>query len=333
MDLRGKAVVFPEAGEVVVQEIDLPPMGPEDVLVRTEYSMISAGTERWCLQGCIQMGPDRLIEFPFITGYQAAGMVQEIGHRVEDLRPGDRVFSPRTNLTPQWQGSWGGHVSHHIAPARSVIKLPESVSTRAASGLVLAQVGYNGAMRPRLKRGDVAIVIGDGLVGQYASQVLRYRGARVIMAGHHDHRLKLALAHSVDEAINSRDRDFFGWVHTEYPRGVPIAVETASKITLVKEAIDALEYAGQLVVLGYYPSGECLLDIHWARRAETTVYFPNSWTHERLLATLQLLEGKRIKSEELITHIFSYQEAPEAYAMIQDKQTDFLGVVLRWQPP
>jgi 2-desacetyl-2-hydroxyethyl bacteriochlorophyllide A dehydrogenase len=328
--LKSEAIIFRKAGDVAIEEIDLPDLGPADVLVDVEYSSISTGTERWCLAGQIQMGPGKFIRFPFIPGYQAAGTVREAGDGVQGIRPGDRVFSSGTRLTDEWVGSWGGHVRHHVASAGSVIKLPDSVSTKAASGLLLAQVGYNGASRPRVERGDTAIVVGDGLVGQYAGQVLRHRGARVILAGHHDSRLRLAAEYAADQVVNSHQQDFFSSLREEYPKGVPIAVETASKSDLVRQATEALQYGGQLVVLGYYPEGECLIDIHWVRHQETTVYFPNSSTPERLRATLDLLEGKDMRVEELVTHEFSYGEAQEAYRMIVDKSSDFLGLVFRW---
>lgn len=50
-NFRTEAIVFRKAGEVVIDEIVLPDLGPEDVLVEIEYSFISTGTERWCLLG------------------------------------------------------------------------------------------------------------------------------------------------------------------------------------------------------------------------------------------------------------------------------------------
>jgi 2-desacetyl-2-hydroxyethyl bacteriochlorophyllide A dehydrogenase len=328
--MKSDAIVFRGPGRVSVEEVDIPEVGPGDVLVDIEYSSVSTGTERWCLNGKIQMGIDRLIQFPFVTGYQAAGTVREVGPEVREIRPGDRVFSPRARLGQEWEGSWAGHVGTHVADEGSVIRLPESVSTRTASGLVLAQVGFNGATRPAVGRGDIAIVIGDGLVGQYAAQVLGHRGARVIMSGHHEHRLEIAKRFGADEVVNSSEVDFFKYVGERYPGGVQVAVETASKRELVRRATHALQYAGQLVVLGYYPEGECLIDIHWTRLRETTVYFPNGFTQARLRETLSLIDRGVMEVDGLITHEFPHREAPGAYRMLDEKSTDFLGIVIRW---
>ncbi len=327
-----EAIVFTAPGKVAVQEVELPEPGPQDILVEIEYSSISIGTERWALLGKLrEPGKPLMTPFPHIPGYQAAGVVRTVGEKVTNLTPGDRVFSPGTSIGRNWKGScWGGHVRHHVLRGRDAVKLPDSVSTLAASGLLLAQVGYNGATRPKVKRGDAVVVIGDGLVGQYAAQVFRHRGAHVILSGRHANRLALARQFSADEVINSKEEDFPAWIHEKYPQGVPVAAESASQIALVQMAIDLLEYSGQLVLLGYYPIGECMLDIHWARARETTVYCPNSSTPERLSGTLDLVAQGAMHVQEMVTHTVPFREAPKAYRLIERKSSDFLGIIFDW---
>lgn len=328
--MKSETVVFPERNKITLEELDLPEIGPEDVLVEIEYSSISVGTERHCLSGEIRFAVGGMV-FPFTTGYQAAGVIREAGSGVQDVQPGDRVFSDRGKPAPGWKGKWwGGHSRYHVSDYRKVIKLPESVSTRAASALLLAQVGYNGGMKPKVSEGCPTIVIGDGLVGQYAGQVLKYRGAHVILSGHHDYRLDKAGMYGADEVVNSSSTDFFAWVRDRYPDGIPIAVETAGKKELIRKAAEVLERHGQLVVLGYYPEEECLMDIHWVRAGETTVYFPNGTERGRMVQTLDMLEKGIMKTEELITHEFMQTQAVEAFGMLLDSSQEFLGVVIKW---
>ena len=326
-----QAVVFTAPGEVIVDELDLPALSPNDALVEIEYSAISIGTERWCLQGAIQVADGRLIEFPCVPGYQAAGTVRDVGPEVQTVAPGDRVFSINGRITPGTVGStWGGHQHYHVADAGGLIPLPANVSTREAAGLVLAQVGYNGASRPRVQPGDVAVVIGDGLVGQWAGQVLRHRGAHVILAGHHRDRLALAARYAADEVLDTHAVDLREYVRERYPRGIPLTVETASKRELIRLAVELLQYDAQFVLLGYYPEGECVIDTHWVRARETTVYCPNGIMRPRMESTLGLISQGHMHVEELITHQFPYQMAPQAYRLLLDRSTDFLGIVIDW---
>lgn len=216
----------------------------------------------------------------------------------------------------------------HVAPAEAVIRLPEAVSTREASGLLLAQVGYNGASKPPVRPGDVAVVIGEGLVGQYAAQVLRHRGVRVIISGLVPGRLETAARFSADEVLHASELGAHMRAH--YPGGVAIAVDTASSAATVRMAAGLLARDGHLVMNGFYPPPESTVDWHWLRGKELTLHCPNSRTRARLEATLGLIAEGAVKVEELVTHELPLADAPGAYAMLLDPAAAFLGVVIRW---
>jgi 3-hydroxyethyl bacteriochlorophyllide a dehydrogenase len=326
------AVIFPEKGISEVDGVDLPELGPDDVLVDIEYSCISNGTERWVLTGKLTI-PDRPpLEFPHVPGYQAAGTVVEVGRNVKHIKPGDRVFSRNCKMPSSWKGSWwGGHTKIHVADAASVIALPDSVGTLEASCLLLAQVGYNGATKPKVSPGYVAVVIGEGLVGQYAGQVLRHRGAYVIISGLSEYRLEKARLYCADEVFNSAEGDFAAFIKSKYPDGIDIVVETASSNQTVRLGIDLLKYGGQLVLNGFYPPPESTLDWHWLRSKEITTYCPNSRTRKRLENTLHLIEQGQVRVKELVTHEVDHLNAPEAYRMLLDPSAEFLGIVLNWK--
>ncbi|HEB32484.1 MAG TPA: hypothetical protein ENI15_16690 [Spirochaetes bacterium] len=69
---KSTAVIFPEPGRAVMDVVDIPSMGPEDVLIEIEHTSISNGTERWCLKGQLNLPGRPPMEFPHVPGYQAA---------------------------------------------------------------------------------------------------------------------------------------------------------------------------------------------------------------------------------------------------------------------
>lgn len=327
-----QAVVFPRPGQVEVRRVDVPPLGEGDVLLEVEHSALSPGTERWCLTGTLVVPGEGSPAFPHVPGYQAAGVVREVGRAVTSLVPGDRAFSRNCAAPASWDGSWwGGHVGLHVAPEASVIRLPGSVSTAEASGLLLAQVGYNGATRPPVKPGDTAVVIGEGLVGLYAAQVLRHRGARVIVSGLQGFRLDLARRFAADEVFDASSGDLAAHVRDRFPRGVDVVVETASSAATVRLGAELLRNGGHLVLNGFYPPAESRVDWHWLRGKEITLHCPNSRTRARLEAALALIACGAVKVSPLVTHELPLSEAARAYGMLVDRQAEFLGVVLDWQ--
>jgi 2-desacetyl-2-hydroxyethyl bacteriochlorophyllide A dehydrogenase len=329
-----EAVVFPEPRHARIEEVPLPDMDADELTIHIDYSCISNGTERWCLTDRLEVPGNPLLSFPHVPGYQAAGTVAAVGSRIKNIRPGDRVFSRNCREPDGFAGSWwGGHVKAHINNVHDVVKLPPGVSTREGSALLLAQVGYNGATKPRVSAGDVAVVIGEGLVGQFAGQVLRSRGAYVIMAGLDPFRLDLASRFSADEVFNNSENELEDFVKERYPDGVHIVLETASLSSTVRVAADLLCRHGQLVLNGFYAPDQSLIDWHWLRRKEITLYCPDSRSKERLKATLRLVQKGVIHVRELVTHRFMACDASKAYDLLlgQGTSTDFLGMILDWR--
>src|SRR5436190_3463556 len=95
--MKARQVVLLEAFSVAVREVELPPPGDNQVLVATEVSAVSAGTELAVYTGTHQWLKDPNLpdwKFPFPPGYSAAGTVVAVGPAVAGWRPGDRVSYP-----------------------------------------------------------------------------------------------------------------------------------------------------------------------------------------------------------------------------------------------
>src|SRR5690242_16547223 len=86
--MRGRRVVIPEPGRAEVEDFDVPAIGPQQVLIRTEVSLISAGTE---LTGYLNSRGTST--YPTYPGYSNVGIVEEVGSGVGDLKVGDRVIT------------------------------------------------------------------------------------------------------------------------------------------------------------------------------------------------------------------------------------------------
>ncbi|MDF2725396.1 MAG: alcohol dehydrogenase, partial [Paenibacillus sp.] len=85
-------IVWPAAGQAKLERFALPPLKPGEVLIQTEYSVISAGTEKAWLTAM----PNTSGEFPQYPGYCASGRIIGIGDGVKHLCEGDRVICYHT---------------------------------------------------------------------------------------------------------------------------------------------------------------------------------------------------------------------------------------------
>lgn len=329
--MKTEAIIFEDRNKVNLTQLTLDEMANDDVLIDVEYSFISPGTERWCLQGNMHYGQEADNAFPFVPGYQHVGTIQETGKNVSSVKVGDKVFSS-FNRFIDMNHKWGGHSSISLNKEDFVYRLPENIDPLAASALVLAQVGYNGASRPPVTPGDIALVMGDGLIGQFVAQTLRMRGAYVIITGKGDaKRMEYARKFSCDMTIDTAKQDLKTELSKIAPDGVKIAVEAIGVNNNLILALDLLAYNGHLVLNGFYPHTNTV-DLNKFSLKEITIYNPADFRRQRMEATLDLIDKGKLKIAELITHIIKPEDAPQAYNdLLIERKFFSLGIAIDWR--
>ncbi|QTH40609.1 hypothetical protein J4772_23915 [Cohnella sp. LGH] len=330
--MKGKAVVFPDRNRVSFQTVDIPESGDDDIVVEVRHSWISAGTEGSFLRGERIAGERPYAEgdpwpFPHAAGYQKVGIVRSVGRAVQGLREGDRVFVAMSRVSGLYFAE-AGHIQPSVSGADQVWKLPDETDDKSMSayaGLVLAQVGYNCGMRPAVAPGELAVVIGDGLVGHWAAQTLAHRGAEVAMLGRHDGRLGLVEA-SVRK-VNLRRESAGLALRGE---AVAIVVDTVGAMDTVRELQPLMKRDSHLVSAGYLGT-EGVVDIQKLREQEITLHTPSGWTGPRMEATIQAIREGWLKTVPLITHRYPADEAEKAWELIRGGSEACLGVLLDWE--
>jgi NADPH2:quinone reductase len=139
---------------------------------------------------------------PVVLGNEAAGEVVAVGEGVRDLKRGDRVAYVIT---------FGGYSEERIAPAKSVVKLPDGVSDETAAAMMLKGMTAQYLLHRtyKVKRGDTILFhAAAGGVGSIACQWAKHLGATVIGTAGSPDKAKLARENGCDHVILYRDEDF-----------------------------------------------------------------------------------------------------------------------------
>src|SRR5438105_1920821 len=174
--MHAQQVVIREAYRVEVREVELPPPAANQILVATEVSAVSAGTELAVYTGTHQWLKDPSLpdwKFPFKPGYSAAGTVIAVGRDVPGWQPGDRVSYP------------GNHASAELLTLGHergrLWKIPTGCSDEAAALACIARYGLGAAIRAGLTLSRSAAVLGLGVIGQFALRCLLAAGAHPVI--------------------------------------------------------------------------------------------------------------------------------------------------------
>lgn len=337
--MKAKAVVFTDKLQVEVLEVDVPELGPDQVLIDVDYSWISIGTESSFLREERSDGETPYREgdpsiYPMVAGYQKTGIVRAVGADVQGLAVGDHVFATMSFIAGM-KGPMGGHVSPAVTPADQVWKLPEGADPVAYAGMVLTQVGYNCGIRPDVKAGDFGVVIGDGLVGQWAAHTLAHRGVHVALLGRHDERLgylpgeirKINTRNisSIEGLMELKAGDSEGLLK----HGINVIVDSVGDLDSVNVLMPQMRREGHLVAAGFYGDRD-KISIQQLRPKEITLHCPSGWSKMRMDATLKGIEEGWLLTEPLVTHRFPVDQAKQAWDVILDRNQQCLGVILEW---
>jgi NADPH:quinone reductase len=182
---------------------------------------------------------------PSGLGSEGAGVVEEVGSGVTDLKPGDRVAYGSSPL--------GAYAEERLIPADRLIKLPDGIDDKTAAAMMLKGLTTQYLIRQtyRIKAGETILLhAAAGGVGLILGQWAKHLGITVIGTVGSDEKAKLAQAHGCAHTINYAREDFVKRVE-ELTGGkkVPVVYDSVGKDTFMK-SLDCLAPLGYVVLFG-----------------------------------------------------------------------------------
>ena len=182
---------------------------------------------------------------PSGIGAEGAGVVEEVGPGVSDLKAGDRVA--------YGNGPLGAYSEIRVMPADRLLALPKEIDDKTAAAMMLKGLTAQYLLRRtyRVKPGDAILFhAAAGGVGLIAGQWAKHLGATVIGTVSSDDKAKLAKAHGYDHVINYTKEDFQKRV-VEITGGkkVPVVYDSVGKDTFMK-SLDCLAPLGVCALFG-----------------------------------------------------------------------------------
>jgi predicted dehydrogenase/threonine dehydrogenase-like Zn-dependent dehydrogenase len=257
-------------GTTTLVEVPVPRASAGHLLIRSDITLVSAGTERMLVKfgksGWVSKArqqPDKVkmvmeraktdgvaatyeavkskLDQPLAIGYCNVGHVTELGAQVDGFKPGDRVVSN------------GKHAEYVAVPKNLCALIPETVSSAAASFTVLGAIGLQGIRLAQPTLGECVVVTGLGLIGLLTVQMLRAQGCRVLGIDFDDTRLALARQFGAETVNPGKGQDVLT-VAAAFSRGngVDAVIITASSESdePMHQAAQMCRQRGRIVLVG-----------------------------------------------------------------------------------
>lgn len=335
--MDAKQILFTKVNTAELVDKQLPELSPRGVMVRTEVSTVSSGTERANITGDPNVSPSGgAVVFPRALGYSSAGTVIAVGSSVRSVAVGDRVVV-----------YWGKHQSVNIVDENNVVKIEDdSISLESAAISFIATFPMAAIRKTRLEMGESALVMGLGILGMLAVKLLRTAGAVPIVAVDPDSkRREMALEYGADYAFDPFEDGFADKVKAVTGGGVNVAVEVTGVGAGFNEALDCMAKFGRVALLGctrdsdftvdYYKKihgpGITVIGAHTVARPASESH-PGWFTHrDDIKAVLKLCSGGRLKLDEMVEETHLPEECGEVYNRLVFEKSFPVVVQFDWR--
>ncbi|MFI8910213.1 bi-domain-containing oxidoreductase [Streptomyces sp. NPDC053513] len=364
-----------KSGELALLDVPAPGCKPGGVLVRTAYSLISTGTELMkvseagmSMVGKARSRPDQVakvmqsvavngvpatyrkvmgkLDSYTPLGYSLCGVVEQVGAGVDDVKVGDLVACAGNEHALHAELNW--------VPKNLYTPVPDGLAPRHAAFGTVGSIALQGLRQGEPQLGEVALVIGLGLIGQLVVQLLVAAGVRVVGVDPDPARCELAErlgaaacgdpASAAVEAAVAELTDGHGvdQVYLAAGGGSNEPVELAARLCRDRgRVVDIGKCRLDLPWNAYY---EKELDVRFSRSYGPGRYDPEyelegrdypigyvRWTERRNLACfLDLMARGRVDVEPLISHVAAFDDAVETYRSLKDGDLKAVAVLFRY---
>ena len=364
----------PKSGKLELAEVPSPASVPGQVVVRNCFSVVSPGTEKMALDfarksllGKARSRPDLVqqvlrklrqegpvptyqtvmnrLDAPQPLGYSSAGIVESVGAGVSRFGPGDRVACAGAG--------YANHAEWVSVPENLVAHVPDALPLEKAAFATLGAIALQGLRVASPQLGEIAAVIGLGLIGQLAVNLLRANGCRVLGIDLDEERIKQARILGAEWGGRPDDAPARWLGGASEGAGADFALVTAASESSAPILLGAelCRARGRVVVVGatameldrrsfYEKELELRMSMSYGpgrydrRYEEDGLDYPIAyvrWTENRnLQAFLALAASGGIDPALLDTQTLPFSDALDAYEELASGERRSLAVVFRY---
>lgn len=290
------AVVIEGPERLSLDRLSLQNPADDDIVVTTEWSGISTGTERLLWSG--KMPPFPGMGYPLVPGYESVGRIESVGRNARHRRVGERVFVPGARCFGEVRGLFGGAASRLVVPAARVTPIDESLGENAVL-LALAATARHTFAAPHAEPPE--LIVGHGVLGRLLARLTIASGAPAPTVWERD-----AARSAGGEGYRVCDPE------EDERRNYRSVYDVSGDASILDALIGRLAPGGEVVLAGFYTE-PMSFNFTAAFMREARLRVAAEWKDSDLAAVLQWIAEGRLSLDGLITHRAVAADADQAY--------------------
>ncbi len=348
-----KALVMYAPYDFRYEDVPVPEIGPDEILVKIEACGICAGDIKTYHENQRVWGTseaDRYIEAPVVGGHEFVGRVCALGENVQDYELGQRLIAEQIapcgecmfcksgdyhmcqrhyiyGFKKDAQGGMAEYMRYRSDSRFHVI--PEGMSVEQAALLEPIACGMHCADRGRVTEQDFVVVSGLGTIGQAIVSVVKniYHAKTVVALDLRPKRLEMAAARGADYVFNPTECDVVAKIkELTGGYGCDVYIEAAGSEGSVKQGFDAIRNRGRFVEMGVFPR-PITADFNVIGDGKEIDIYGSHLSPECYPRVIEAILNGDIPTEGLVTHSFKLEDWQAAFE-VAEKDPDAFKVIL-----
>ncbi|PXZ05588.1 zinc-dependent dehydrogenase [Gilliamella apicola] len=340
-----KASVCYKKNDLRTEDLPTPEISDNEVLIK----MLACGL---CGTDIQKIRGDSVTK-PTVLGHEVVGQIVKKGKNINNYQLGDRVITAIHVPCFTCHYCNKGHYTiceqfrtNNIDPGgfAEFIRIPElhlkhlthkvsdNVTDEEATLIEPIACCLHGLKQADIRPDDSVLIMGAGTIGILHAQLARIKGAnKVIVSDMSEYKLQKALKVGSDYAINIAEKDIISEVNQiTNGQGVDVIVIAAGVSSLVSDAVNMVRRAGRIIVFSGFDKNKLVtLDASRFFKDEISIIGTYSVTPYEFPEALDLLEKRKLNTDEMITHVFPLDKLSEAIDLSTDPKQSVLKVIIK----
>ena len=330
-----------EPGKITFREIPIPELKENEVLIKIMRIGVCGSDIH------VYHGKHLYTSYPVTQGHEVSGMIEKVGSKITELKPGDRVtIQPQVvcgkchsclhgkyhicdELKVMGFQTTGMASEFFVTDADRILNLPDDMSYEQGAMIEPLAVACSVFTKTDDMSGLNVIVLGAGPIGNLTAQTAKALGAKsILITDVSDFRLEIAKKVGIDYTINPIKQDLSEEIVKAFgPDRADLIIECVGINQTIDDAIANARKGTDIIIVGVF-GDKPVVDLSTVQDRELRLIGMLMYQTKEYLKAIELIHSGRVQLEPLMTKHFKFEDYDKAYQYIKEKKDKVMKIFI-----